>query len=132
MSRSRSRSRSRKNGGAATVFPLKYFDPSAKEPSAPAGRDLLEAMPPLGVRPKIGGKRVTKRMHKNHVKRTKRSEKSKKSKKSKKQKSKKQKGGFVPSVMGGFITSASKYIVPLALFLGYKFMTRKNKKAGRK
>jgi hypothetical protein len=126
MSRSRSRSRSRKNGGAATVFPLKYFDPSAKEPSAPAGRDLLEAMPPLGVRPRIGGKRVTKRMHKNHVKRTKRSEKSKK------QKSKKQKGGFVPSVMGGFITSASKYIVPLALFLGYKFMTRKNKKAGRK
>jgi hypothetical protein len=124
---SRSRSRSRKNGGAATVFPLKYFDPSAKEPSAPAGRDLLEAMPPLGVRPKIGGKRVTKRMHKNHVKRTKRSEKSKKSRGGKKQK-----GGFVPSVMGGFITSASKYIVPLALFLGYKFMTRKNKKAGRK
>lgn len=115
---SRSRSRSRKNGGAATVLPLKYFDPSAKEPSAGAGHDLLEAIPPLGVRPRIGGKRKTKRMQKNKT--------------NKSRGGKKQKGGFVPSVMGGFVTSASKYIVPLALFLGYKFMTRKNKKVGRK
>lgn len=118
------RSRSRKNGGAATVFPLKYFDTTAKEPSAPAGRDLLQAIPPLGIRPKIGGKRKTKRILKNKTKKSSRVKGGKKNKG--------QKGGFVPSVMGGFVNSASKYIVPLALFLGYKFMTRKNKKGGRK
>ncbi len=115
MSRNKSRRRQKKNGGAATVFPLKYFDVNAKEPSAPAGRNLLEAMPPLGVRPRIGGARKTKRVQKG-----------------KQTDKKKQKGGFVPSVMGGFITSASKYIAPLALFVGYKFMTKKNKKGSRK
>jgi hypothetical protein len=117
MSRNKSRRREKKRGGGATVFPLKYFDVNAKEPSAPAGRNLLEAIPPLGVRPRIGGSRKTKRVQKEQKQ---------------KQKQKKQKGGFVPSVMGGFITSASKYIAPLALFVGYKFMTKKNKKAGSK
>jgi hypothetical protein len=117
MSRNKSRRREKKKGGAATVFPLKYFDVTAKEPSASAGRNLLEAMPPLGVRPRIGGSRKTKRVQKD---------------KNQKHNQKKQKGGFVPSVMGGFITSASKYIAPLALFVGYKFLTKKNKKAGRK
>jgi hypothetical protein len=115
MSRNKSRRRQKKKGGAATVFPLKYFDVNAKEPSAPAGRNLLEAMPPLGVRPRIGGARKTKRVQKD-----KRIEK------------KNQKGGFVPSVMGGFIRSASNYIAPLALYVGYKFMTKKNKKSSRK
>jgi hypothetical protein len=122
MSRNKTRRREKKKGGAATVFPLKYFDVGAKEPSAPAGRDLLEAIPPLGVRPRIGGSRKTRRIQKDSQKR--------KEKKQKKQK--KQKGGFVPSVMGSFVSSTSKYIVPLALFLGYKFMTKKNKKGGRK
>jgi hypothetical protein len=115
MSRNKTRRREKKKGGAATVFPLKYFDAGAKEPSAPAGRDLLEAIPPLGVRPRIGGVRKTKRIQK--VKRNKK---------------KRQKGGFVPSVMGSFVSSTSKYIAPLALFLGYKFITKKNKKAVRK
>jgi len=103
------RNKTRRHGGAATVFPLKYFDPSAPQPSADAGHDLLKAIPPLGVRPKIGGKQKTKRViRKKHHK--------------------KQKGGFVPSIMEGFAVSASKYITPLALFVGYKFLTKKNNK----
>ena len=102
----------RHNGGAATVMPLSYYNPGAVEPSAPAGRDLLEAMAPLGVRPKIGGRR--RRSTKKH------------------RKHRKSKGGFVPSVMGGFLESASKYIVPLALFAGYKLMTKKGKRGSRR
>ena len=94
------RNRSRK-GGAATVLPLKYFNPDAETPSAPAGRDLLHASG-MGIRPKIGGVRRNK--------------------------TRRAKGGFVPSVMGNFIVSASKYITPLALFAGYKMLTRKGKK----
>jgi hypothetical protein len=101
----------RRNGGAATVMPLSYYKPSAFEPSAPAGRDLLEAIPPLGVRPKIGGRRRKTRKVRRH---------------------RKSKGGFVPSVMGSFAEAASKYIVPLALFAGYKLMTRKGKRGSRR
>jgi hypothetical protein len=105
MRKIHNKTRSRKNGGGATVFPLKYFNNGAYEPSASAGRDLLAAMPPIGVRPKIGGKR------RRHTK-----------------KYYKTKGGFVPSIMGNFVASVSKYIVPIALFAGYKLMTRKGKK----
>lgn len=86
-------------------MPLSYYNPGAAEPSANAGRDLLKAMSPIGVRPKIGGKRhrYTKKHHKTR-------------------------GGFVPSVMDSFVIAASKYIVPLALFAGYKMMTKKDKK----
>ena len=98
------KNRSKKqNGGAATVLPMSYFNTKAYEPSAPAGRNLLEAMPPIGVRARIGGKRKTN----------------------------KNKGGFVPSVMDGFAASASQYVVPIALFAGYKLMTRKGKKGRR-
>jgi hypothetical protein len=104
------RRRDRKKGGAATVFPLKYFDSQAKAPDAEPGRDLLQSIAPLGIRQRIGGaKRSIKR--KRILKR-----------------SKTLKGGFVPSVMGNFIAAASKYIVPIALFAGYKLMTRKQKK----
>jgi hypothetical protein len=44
---------------------------------------------------------------------------------------KKLKGGFIPSIMDGFVTHAAKYIVPLALFAGYKLLTRKGKKGKR-
>lgn len=84
-------------------MPLSYYNPGAAEPSAGAGRDLLEAMPPLGVRPKIGGRRKTNR-----------------------------KGGFVPSVMDSFAASASTYVVPVALFAGYKLLTRKGKRGTRR
>jgi len=99
--------KTRSKGGAATSFPLKYFNTSAIEPAVSAGRNLLEAIPPLGIRPKIGGKRKTSRV----IKRS--------------------RGGFVPSVMDGFVAAASKYIVPIALFAGYKLMTRKGKKGSR-
>jgi hypothetical protein len=116
MSKSKSKRRNKAKGGAATAFPLKYFDPSIHEPSAGAGRDLLKAEPPLGVRPRIGGKRTAKRVIKKRNKRTHRNKK-------------RQTGGFVPSVMGNFVEAASKYIVPLVLYAGYKMMTKKGKKA---
>jgi hypothetical protein len=103
------RSKTRRRGGAATVFPLKYFDTHAPEPDAAAGRDLLKAIPPIGVRPRIGGHRKTRRILK-----------------------KKTSGGFVPSIMDGFVAAASHYIVPIALFAGYKLMTRKGKKGSRR
>ncbi len=108
MRRSYRNKSKKRNGGAATVMPLSYYNPGAAEPAAPAGRNLLEAIPPIGVRPKIGGKRRSKKRHtrRHHKKR----------------------GGFVPSVMDGFVVAASKYITPLALFAGYKLMTRKGKK----
>ncbi len=103
-SRRAARKRSmRRHGGAATVMPLQYYNPGAARPDAPAGGDLLKASLPNMVRPKIGGRRNRNRNRK----------------------SKKTKGGFVPSVMGGFINAASKYIVPIALYAGYKLMTRK-------
>ncbi len=96
----------RKRGGGATVFPLDYYDPSySMGKNVSAGRDLLHASG-RGVRPSLGGRRRTKRSHRSRRKR----------------------GGFVPSIMEGFVASASKYIVPLALFAGYKLMTRKGKK----
>jgi hypothetical protein len=110
--RNRTRRNSRRNGGAATVFPLKYFNVGAAEPEAASGHDLLKAIPPIGIRPKIGGKRSTKRSTKRRVLK----------------KRKQQKGGFIPSVMDGFVAAASNYIVPIALFAGYKLLTKKGKK----
>ncbi len=114
MRRSYRNKSKRRNGGAATVMPLSYYNPMAQEPAAVKGRDLLEAIPPLGVRPKMGGRRSRRhrtRKHRRHHKK---------------------KGGFVPSVMDGFAAAASQYIVPLALFAGYKMMTRKGKKGTRR
>ena len=54
------------------------------------------------------------------------SRKSRKSHKSRK--AHKSRGGFVPSVMDGFVTAASQFIVPLALYSGYKLLSRKQKK----
>jgi hypothetical protein len=97
----------KRRGGAATVMPLQYYNPGAPRPDAPAGEDLLKAGLPNMVRPKIGGRRKYRN-------------------------SKKTKGGFVPSVMGGFINAASKYIVPIALYAGYKLMTRKRRTTRRR
>jgi hypothetical protein len=98
----------RSNGGSATVMPLRYYNPNVTtNMSSNAGHDLLKAMPPIGIRPKIGGKRKTLR------------------------KKRKTSGGFVPSIMEGFVGSVSKYIVPIALYAGYKMMT-KGKKVSKK
>jgi hypothetical protein len=37
-------------------------------------------------------------------------------------------GGFYPSVMGSFTHSASKYIVPMALYAGYKMLKKSQEK----
>jgi hypothetical protein len=100
----RSKRHSKKRGGAATAFPLNYFDPAYAPSAAPSGYDLLGAAD-RGIRlalqvPK-GGKRRTY----------------------------KKKGGFYPSVMGNFTASASKYIVPMSLYALYKMM-RVNKTSG--
>lgn len=90
------------------VFPSNYFDTNAKLPMANAGTNLYNSYdtirPPLHVVNYRGGTRRRRRRN----------------------------GGFVPSVMSGFTGAASKYIVPIALYAGYKFVTRnteKNKKS---
>jgi hypothetical protein len=100
----------RKRGGGATVFPLDYYDPSySLGKNVSAGRDLLHASG-RGIRPSLGGKRRTKRTHRLRRKQ----------------------GGFVPSVMEGFVEAASKYIVPIALYAGYKLMSRKKNRKRRR
>lgn len=102
--RKSSKKTSKKYGGGATVMPSKYYNSTASEPSANAGHDLLKAIPPVNIRPRIGGNRKINR------------------------KFTRKRGGFMPSIMDGFVAAASKYIVPITLFAGYKLMTRKNKK----
>jgi len=94
----------RRTGGAATVMPLQYYNPGLRAPSAGEGHNLLASSAPMNVRPKIGGKRRKMR------------------------KTRKTKGGFVPSIMDGFVAAASRFIVPLALYSGYKLLSRKQKK----
>jgi hypothetical protein len=95
-------------GGA---LPLRYFDPSVQEFSSDAGSDVL-GVSGLEVRPRIGGKRSSKRSGTRRSKRTKRTKRTKKS----------LKGGFIPTIMEPFVIGASKYIAPLAMFSGYKLM----------
>ena len=99
-----------KGGGP---LPLRYFDPNAYQSSASAGSDVL-GVSGLEVRPKIGGRRATKR--------------SKRSKRTTKYIKKfVTRGGFIPSIMEPFVGAASQYITPAALFAGYKLM-QKNRK----
>jgi hypothetical protein len=119
MGWSRGKNKSRRKGGAATAFPLQYFGAEGAKMTADPGQDLLKAVPPQEVRPRIGGKRGGRLVTK------------KQSRQKKHKKYKKQKGGFVPSVMEGFVASASKYIVPLALFMGYRLFTKKQNKKSR-
>jgi hypothetical protein len=103
------KNKGKRRGGAATVMPLQYYKPELPAPAAAAGSDLLKASLPNHVRPRIGGgKRRTIRKRKT------------------------QQGGFVPSVMSGFLAAAQKYIVPIALFAGYKLMTKKGKRHGKR
>ena len=107
----------KQRAGQYGPMPLKYFDDSLAGPSAAAGHDLLKAVGPLGVRPMIGPVDVgPATMCSRGGKRRKATRR------------RKTKGGFVPSVMGNFLEAASKYIVPVALFAGYKLMTRKKSK----
>ena len=82
----------------------------------PSSHDLLTVRDHV-IRPAIGGKRTKKAKGRKSHKHT-------KGRKSRKSSKRVQKGGFYPSVMGNFIGAASKYIVPIALFAGYKLMNR--------
>ena len=137
-------------GGAATVMPLQYYNPGAAPPSASAGRDLLGAIPPIGVRPKIGGERKSRKAPRWPTRKSKTASRKVRDKiarratlalkaawaarikaahlKEVSRKSRKSRGGFVPSIMDGFVTAASQFIVPLALYSGYKLLSRKQKK----
>jgi hypothetical protein len=105
----RTRRSKRSKGGAP--LPLAYFGaaPQIGMP-VPEGSDMIAGSV---IRPRIGGG-------------TKRRKQNKRNKKSKRHA--KQSGGFIPTVMEGFCMAASKYITPLALFAGYKWMTRSKKK----
>jgi hypothetical protein len=101
----------RRHGGAATAFPLSYFNGKAPEASVDAGRDLLRASG-LGVRPLIGP--VKYGFNGGRRKRSTR------------------KGGFYPSVMGNFTHAASRYIVPMTLYAGYKMLKKSQQKTQRR
>jgi len=109
----------------STTVPLRYNDPSYIQGTAGQGKDLLIASG-LGIRPAIGG--YKRRSHKKRggkritVKRN----------QTQKRRVKKTKGGFIPSVMEPFVSSVSKYIVPLVLYSGYKLMTRNKKQSKRR
>jgi len=113
--RNKSKRRSRRNmhrkGGAATAFPLSYFDGKSPEACAPAGHDLLHAKG-MGVRPGIGlniGPSVGGGCGCGI-----------------------RRGGFYPSVMGSFAQSASKYIVPMSLYAGYKMLKKSQEKSAKR
>ena len=106
--------KSRRRGGSS--FPLQYYNSKAPFVSGPAGTDMQS----YGniIRPHIpmkGGLKGGSKAGSKAGSRRKRS-----------------RGGFVPSVMEGFVALTSKYITPLALFSGYKLMTRKKSKKGKK
>ena len=84
------------------------------QPSAAAGSCRLQPTMDM-IRPKIGGRRRTRKAHKKATRKH------------------KQKGGFLPSIGEPFVAAVSKYISPLALFGIYKFMngTKKTRKGRR-
>lgn len=90
--------RTRKQGGGP--LPLEYFGVKTGNYSAASGADILDVKGQT-IRPHIGG-RPTKKSRQTL----------------------KTRGGFIPSVMEGFAFAANKYIVPLALFAGYKMITK--------
>ncbi len=107
--RKSTRRRKIRRGGGATALPGAYFGlEKIGGPPIDAGKDLLRASGNI-IRSAIGMSGGGKR-----------------------RKTMRKRGGFLPSVMGSFATSVSKYITPIALFAGYKLMTRKGTKKHRK
>jgi hypothetical protein len=103
----------RKRGG----FPGKYYGIGGIDPSAPTQNDVLKygtqyARPAISATPMKGGCGCLFG---------------------------KKKGGFVPSIMEPAVMGIKKFIVPAALFAGYKLINgkpakshRKSRKSGRK
>ena len=101
--------RRRQKGG----FPSMYFNANAKEPSASAGMDSFNGIP-RSVIPVSNYKGGTRRSRRGGSRRRK--------------KGTRKKGGFTPSVMGGLVSAVSKYLVPIAMFSGYKLITKKKRR----
>jgi hypothetical protein len=95
---------------------MKWYDAGLSGPDASAGRDLLGASG-MGIRPRIGGSRRKRGVSKQRTWQKRATHRSK--------------GGFTPSVMGGFVQNASRFITPLVLFAGYKLMTNRTHKRRR-
>jgi hypothetical protein len=95
-------------------LPLSYLNTMYKEPSASAGSNVLLSQAGL-ARPVLNATGGTRR--KRNVKKTRR---------------RNIRGGFYPSVMGGFVSNASRLVVPAGV-VGYRMCskaTTKNKKKG--
>ena len=144
----------RRVGGGPTVMPLQYYNPGLRAPSAGEGQQLLVSSAPMNVRPKIGGERKSRKAPRWPTRKSKTASRKVRDKiarratlalkaawaarikaahlKEVSRKSHKSRGGFVPSIMDGFVEAASRFIVPLALYSGYKLLSRKQKKQGRK
>jgi hypothetical protein len=88
-------------------MPPTYVNAPIPLANAGAGVNLL-APNDVMIRPKIGGRRRTKKRR------------ACKSRKQRKQR--KQSGGFLPSIGEPFVAAVSKYIAPLALFGIYRFI----------
>lgn len=85
-------------------MPMRFVDPSSILPNASAGSSMLKTFGNM-IRPQIGGSKRTKHSKRNRQR----------------------KGGFVPSVMEGFVSATSKYIAPMAMYAAYKFVNRPTK-----
>lgn len=102
---------SNKKGGG---LPLSYLNTMYKEPSGSTGSNVLLSQVGL-ARPVLNATGGTRR--KRNVKKTRK---------------RNIRGGFYPSVMGGFVNNASRLLVPAGV-VGYRMCnkaTRKNKKKG--
>lgn len=108
--------RKRSGGGP---LPLSYFGAPVMS-SAEAGQDRL-AVHGQTIRPAIGGRRGGNRRSCRHSR----------LQKTGRSRTRRMRGGFYPSVMGNFIAAASKYIVPISLFAGYKLLTKYTQKRRR-
>ena len=85
------------------------------QPAVSAGSCMLTPNESM-IRPKIGGRRRSKR----RLQKKRRTQK------------RKQQGGFLPSVGEAFAVAAHKYIAPIALYGIYKFLNGKTRKQSKK
>lgn len=107
-------------GGAATALPLQYFDPKAiLDGGISAGHALLNTTNSV-IRPRIGGSRRKSRRVRFKLQGGTKNKRC----------GCNMKGGFVPSIMEGFVSATAKYLVPTILIAGYKLL--QNGKTGNK
>jgi len=113
-------------------LPSMYFSAIAKEPSASPGGDSFNGIPRSGipVANYKGGSSIlgcSCRKRKSRIRRKGTRRKGTR-RKGTRRKGTRRKGGFTPSVMGGLVSAVSKYLVPIAMFSGYKLITKKKRR----